>query len=420
MSALHELSLMEQMEEAARKENREWDNADVGKVCHLYALLLLRLYAEFARGFIRARNYAPGMSEDEVPRGWQLNVSPRSPLFSSPFTAAPLFRGVTLFSLKSATQGGVPITYDAIVQAALQRTGDVPLALADDYAGVFANFSSVGQASFHCVVQAHSEEISRRAEQLVLDNEPESMQLVNEFLRQLVKLRADSTRSTVTSTTSELYDLALKDLTESREPARIKEPYVTWRQMFASPEMRALQLSQRVHRANVICSTMRRFGIDAVDAQVVLESQTAVNSTLNCVEQMNKDDETSDMVYLNNLASSWTVGRTGYLMRVGATKLLWHKQSLTQSAYLGMKPPFIGLPFTTTFNGRAELAEVPIFVANKSIGGTVPFRSLNDQAWSDWQRGLGLAGPFTTLTAVRMITGNAAAPGSTAPKAFYR
>lgn len=429
MTALPDKSVIEQMEAAASKENSEWAKDTVNKISHLYALILCRLYADFARGFVWARNCQSATSEDAPPRGFQFNVSPRAPVHSAPFTAAPMFRGTIMYPLAFATQRGGPITYDNLVQSISRESlGANFLTEPDDYAGIFANFNSSGQPQFYCCVQGHNPEISRLTENFILQQEPESFEKVNEFLRYLVDLRAKhAEKAKLPTDASELYDAVLQDWAEAKTPLQIKEPYMSWRQLFETAEMRRFQAEQQHHRAKLICRTMKLFSLDRVgvsssiddNAQIIIQNAATVSSTFNCVERFDKQREDSDMVYLNNMASAWTVGRTGYVWRAGATRLLWQTGPLVDQKFSANTPPFIGLPYTTTFDGKAEQTEVSLFVGSAPLQG-VPFRDYSYPSWAEWQHGVGLGGRHMILSGVRVIAGPSLVVTAAESKSVYR
>jgi hypothetical protein len=429
MSALPDKTVIEQMEAAASKEKNEWAKDTVDKVSHLFALTLLKLYADFARGFWWGLNCQSARNEDAPPRGFQFNVSPRAPVYSAPFTAAPMFRGSMMYPLEFATQRGGPITYDNLVQAVSREAlGNNFLTESDDYVGIFANFNSSGQPRFYCSVQGHNPEISRRVEDFILQQEPESLEKVNEFLRYLIDLREkNAQKSKLPTDAAELYDAVLQDWAEAKTPLKIKEPYMSWRQLFDTTEMRRFQAEQQFYRAKLVCRTMKLFSLDRVsastsiddNAQVIMENATTVSSTFNCVERFDKQNDDSDMIYLNNMSSAWTVGRTGYMWRAGATKLIWQSGALVDQKYSANSPPFIGLPYTTTFDGKAEHAEVPLFIGTAPLQG-VPFRDCASPNWVEWQRGLGLGGRHVVLTGVRVLSGPSLTVTAAEAKSIYR
>jgi hypothetical protein len=337
-------------------------------------------YGSFGRRLVTALNQ-PACTEFEVPECFALNVSPNSPVFSDPFPPDTMFNGLMAIPLPPTKHITLPFFGDSHILDRLcnelDSSGDLGEGDPSNFVGFFSSSERGTGMQFWCVVQCHSTALSRETMKLIRDAEPTSMDAVDECARRFIeaanefKSRAHLVKNYEVSVNLE------KSSSSSSGSGKSSVPnYVTWNQLFLkTPRMHEIRRQQREHRLATMKKALRIVGLDP-GASLNLESPQLIESTFNCIDQVDRHEPLSDMVFLSRMSSIHAIGKAGTLFceppSVGVT-LLRGPPEIERVMHRNAEQPlqaFIGVPVGTGVNKTPMLfreASSPTLDDNDSL-----------------------------------------------------
>lgn len=389
-------SIASQLVEAETKIDSSRVLDPIGDESAMYAMTTMRLYGDFARAWLWSPNHTDNVA-GEQPLGFQFNMSPQSPVYPDPFSRRAMFNGMMAIpvdmpniSLRHfadpANRVSERMLEEIDNEADLGGPGDDT-----NFAGIFSTTTRTAQSEstvFWLATQSHSLEIADQTYKLLVDSEPESVEVANERSRELIKVQNQIRReqyerdNSVDGSSSTSSSLSL-----SKSQSNV--PFTTVHKLFfGEKEMQRLRAQQREHRARVLAKLMKSASIVSAklgsslsveeSAKKILASRDLVEITINDVDRVDKTDPYSDIVYTSNMASIYDVTPNGVLMRDGPRLGLdilrgpWNIDEVA-NAQRNAEKPFISVPVCT---GMRQTNALRFETAEKQICDSVSCRSL--------------------------------------------
>jgi len=352
---------------------------EVGQNEMLFALTIMHQLGSFGRRLVFTPQLA-ACAQYETPEGFALNVSPNAPVLSMPFSDDAMFNGLLAIPLPASKQLTLQYFGDSKNRVLerlcteLSDTNDIGDGDASNFVGFFVSSERGGAGTqFWCVAQCHSTALASETAQLIRRAEPESMDRVDECARRFVdaanryRERAhmiqnyevsidinveSSSTSTSTSSTSSTSTLEDSSSSGSKKQQKGIIDYTTWETLFLkTPRMHEIRRLQREHRLATVRKALALLGLTTPETlAVTLESPQLIESTFNCVDQVNRKEPFSDLVYLSRMSSVHAVGRNGVIFcdapSVGVSLLRgpWQIDTVVQRNTKNPLNPFIGVP----------------------------------------------------------------------------
>jgi hypothetical protein len=358
--------------------------ASVGQNEMLFALTVMHQLGSFGRHLIFTPQLAT-CAPFEMPEGFALNVSPNAPVLSMPFSEQAMFNGLLAVPLPASKQLTLQYFGDSKnrvlerLAAELSDSADLGEGDASNFVGFFTSSERGAGTQFWCVTQCHSTELARETHQLIRRAEPESMDRVDDWARRSVdaanryrqrahmienyevSIDIDGTSATSSSSSS----TALATLDDSADAGRTKNAsakdaqkvdYTTWETLFIKTQrMHEIRRLQREHRLATVRKALQLIGLQqpASAESFTLEAPQLIESTFNCVDQVNRKEAFSDLVYLSRMSSVHAIGRNGTIFcdapSVGVSVLRgpWQIDRVVQRNSKHPLNPFIGVPIGT-------------------------------------------------------------------------
>jgi hypothetical protein len=430
MSSLFDEKAEVQLARAQAKIYSGWVDpvSPIDPYSEMYGRLCVRMLGDYCRGWVWSKNWAPARSEGSAPSGFQLNVSPRAPLFLRPFSPTALFSGTLCYPLSAGartslcTSTNQPISHEHFANVGLNIESNMRDRVKDDihlggdgnsnYAGIFWSFEG-NKHQFYCVVQSHDASLSQQAMSLIRDHEPDSLESVADYARALLSRNPNDIAEL-----AEAADDALSSIPKN------KAPFTTWMDMFFKNEkMRQIMALQRRHRAEVALQTMRAVGVGPPTRgsreeciQAILDESSASHTMTNYVEIIDSSDPLSDLVYLSNLTSAWDTTDAGVIVRSSFDEGLALIRGTTNNpGFLEEdeklhRASFIGLPVCTGPIWRSKAFYAPSSTSYVYSAAVPSHPMLNpdnwlsraEPSWAAWEKECGLSGTCTILKPSRV------------------
>ena len=315
---------------------------------------------------------------------------------------------------------------------------ELDLGVGDDnnFVGFYFSTERGKPMQFWCVTQCHSTALSREVFKMICDAEPENNEVANDFARKVIAARNEI----IQSEHQQLYSSKTLSSSSSSSSAPEKQksqktPFTTWEELFFKTQrMRDIQQLQRKHRAGIILKALELAGLpsptsaNGIDKrqEAIVESPATVDTTFNCVDQIDTSDSMSDIVYLDELTSVYMLRNRGVVFReqpnLGVTilKMPWNIDVVREKATdLENTLPFIGIPigtgtklsnsllFSRNEATRTAPTDIHFWQQQTQTNTTKNYlfdeannRDRHSAAWVEWMKDCGYLGHELTLTPI--------------------
>jgi len=366
-----DLPLEAQMHKAARKVDESLVQLTQNET--LFALTVLHQLGSFARRI----TFTPQMAQCaqfEKPECFALNVSPNAPVTPLPFSEQAMFNGLIAVPLPASTKLTLQYFGDSRnrvlerLHSELDNTRDLGCGDPSNFVGFYSSSEPGVGTQFWCVAQCHSTELSLETSRLIAAAEPESLDDVDDCARRFVDL---ANKHAEHMHTLENYHVAIDiDAPDknalAKASAAAKKPlgYTSWSTLFLkTARLHEIRRQQREHRLATVRKALAAIGVQ-LQAPLTLESPSLIESTFNCVDQVNRKEEFGDLVYLSRMSSINAVSRDGVLFcdapNVGVSVLRgpWATERVAEQNKQNPLAPFIGVPIGTGWLRTPTLIEL--------------------------------------------------------------